>query len=90
MQERLSRNKEIGRRIRTYREAAGVKVIDVAQAMGVSRQFYYDLELGKKGLTALRLEEIARILQVDMYVLLTGRERQPPPLPPAPVRVSQP
>lgn len=79
MQDRISKQKDMGRRIRTYREAIPLRAVEVAAFLGVSRQYYYDIEIGRKGLTIPRLEKLALILHVDMNVLVSGAERKPRP-----------
>ncbi len=77
MQERFSKKKEIGRRLRTYREAARVRAVAAAEAIHVQRQFVYDLENGKKNLTLEKLQILSTLYKVDMNLIVNGRLPEP-------------
>jgi transcriptional regulator with XRE-family HTH domain len=55
----------IGDKIRKVREIKGLKQENIATALGMSITAYGNLERGETAVTVERLEEIAKILEVD-------------------------
>jgi len=71
MRERLE---EIGSRLRELREISGISAEEMAEFLQVSTEAYSDYEEGKLDIPASSLVEIARKLNVDLSLLLTGEE----------------
>jgi len=71
MRERLE---EIGSRLRELREISGISAEEMAELLQVSTEAYSDYEEGKLDIPASSLVEIARKLNVDLSLLLTGEE----------------
>jgi transcriptional regulator with XRE-family HTH domain len=71
MRERLE---EIGSRLRELREISGIPAEEMAELLQVSTESYNDYEEGKLDIPASSLVEIARKLNVDLSLLLTGEE----------------
>ncbi|MFW2080672.1 XRE family transcriptional regulator [Acinetobacter guillouiae] len=59
-------------RLRTTRLDRGLSQADVARAVGMSQPSYHSLERGATS-RSVYLTEIAKVLQVDSYWLLTGK-----------------
>jgi transcriptional regulator with XRE-family HTH domain len=55
----------IGDKIRKVREIKGLKQENIATALGMSVTAYGNLERGETAVTVARLEEIAKVLEVD-------------------------
>jgi transcriptional regulator with XRE-family HTH domain len=60
----------IGETLREARAAAGITQADVADAVGVSRQLYADIEAGKTALRMDQLDGIARAVGVTPWTLV--------------------
>lgn len=74
-------NREVGVRIRKVREEAGIKVAELAAAVGVSRQSLYMWEKGETGVTPMNLGLVANALCVradDLVPTLTPSMRPRP------------
>jgi transcriptional regulator with XRE-family HTH domain len=71
MRERLE---EIGSRLRELREISGISTEEMADLLQVSTESYSNYEEGKLDIPASSLVEIARKLNVDLSLLLTGEE----------------
>ena len=67
-------NQEIASRVRELRELRELTAASMAEALGVSEERYSVMESGTEDLSASTLNEIARILNVDLALLLTGKE----------------
>lgn len=65
-------------RIRDLRKNKGVSGTFVADKLGISPQYYYDIERGKKKLSAKMVSEIADIFETNTEYLL-GRSDDPSP-----------
>jgi transcriptional regulator with XRE-family HTH domain len=65
---------EIGSRLRELRELSRLSVDDMASYLNVPVEIYNCFEEGKQDIPASKLIEIARKFDVDMGLLLTGRE----------------
>lgn len=66
-------NRETGGRVRELRIASGLTREKLAEAADISVQFLSDLELGKKGMSALTLKKISSALSVTSDYILFGR-----------------
>ncbi len=71
MQEKI---KEIAARIHELRELSNISVEDMAERLSISADVYEQYDVGVKDIPASILFEIARELDVDMTLLLTGEE----------------
>lgn len=67
--------KEIGKRIQDLRKKRHMRVVEVAEKLGITRQHVYNLESGKKSLTVERLQQIRTVFNVNVDELL-GRKRR--------------
>ncbi len=65
---------DIGSRLRELRELFGISDDDMANYLNVPIETYNCFEEGKEDIPASKLIEIARRFDVDMGLLLTGRE----------------
>ena len=63
--------KEIGRRISETRKSKGLSQENLAKLLKISRPSLTQIELGKRNLTVLELNEIANILSISIYRLLS-------------------
>jgi len=63
---------EIGRRIKDKRISEGFSREKLATMSHISDKFLYDIEVGKKGMSADTLHKIAEALEVTSDYLLTG------------------
>ena len=63
---------EIGKRIEILREDCKMTREELAEKAGVSTKFLYEIEKGKKGLSALTLLKLARVLNTSCDYILTG------------------
>lgn len=63
---------ELYRKISQVREAKKISRAEMATALNMSSQSYWNVETGKTELTVSRLIEIAEILEVNAIELLTG------------------
>ncbi|MBR2215731.1 MAG: helix-turn-helix transcriptional regulator [Selenomonadaceae bacterium] len=69
-------NTSIGRRLRGVRETQGRTREQVAERADISAQFLFEIETGKKGMTARTIINLARALDISTDYLLLG-EAQP-------------
>lgn len=72
-------NRRLGRRIAACRTAAGVRLADAADRVGVSLQIFQRYETGEVGLTVGRFLRICEALEVPAARLLEGIADPPPP-----------
>ncbi len=63
---------EMGRRIRSRREAVGLSREKLAELLAVSPQFIADIEYGNKGVSIKRLYMLSQILNVTTDYILAG------------------
>ena len=71
---------ELGRRIKTARDACGLTQEQVGVALGVSRPSVAQMELGNRSVSSLELERLAYLFGRDMREFLTGEFRTDDPL----------
>ena len=57
---------QVRKRIRSIREEKGLRALDVAEKIGVSRPFFTQMESGARGLTVYYLFKIAKALDVTI------------------------
>ena len=69
-------NEEIGMRVRRRREVLGYTREQIAERANISVQFLFDIEKGKKSMTALTIVNLAAALSVSIDFLLLGTERK--------------
>lgn len=67
-------NQEIADRIRELRELKEMSVDQMAQALSVTPERYQVLESGSEDISASKLNQIAQLFNVDLALLLTGKE----------------
>ena len=65
----------IRKRIRAIREQKGLRAIDVANGIRLSRPYYTQLEGGTRRLSAEHVQKIARVLGVSVLDLYEGKGR---------------
>ena len=65
-------NVEIGLRIQEIRKERNMTREDLAEKAEISTKFLYEIEGGKKGLSAESIYKISRALSVSSDYLLTG------------------
>lgn len=63
---------EIGNRIRTLRERAGYSREKMSEIANIGAKFLYEIETGKKGMSAYTLLNISRALNVSCDYILKG------------------
>src|SRR5271157_3313951 len=68
---------EIGRRIRTLREAKGLSQADIEKRSGLLRSYVSRVENGHTAPSLSTLEKIAKAIEVEPYQLLSGEPRPP-------------
>jgi transcriptional regulator with XRE-family HTH domain len=67
----------IGRKIRTLREAKGLSQGDIERRSGLLRSYISRVEGGYTAPSLATLEKFAKALEVEAYQLLYGREGRP-------------
>ncbi len=72
MEEHKELNHEIGERIRAIRESQAKTREQLAEVAHISPQFLFDIETGRKGMTARTLIGIAVALNVSTDYILLG------------------
>lgn len=63
---------EIGKRIKLLREASGFTREELAEKAEISSKFLYEVEKGRKGLSADTLLKISRTLSCSCDYIMTG------------------
>lgn len=69
-------NVEIGMRIQQIRRERNITREDLAGQAEVSTKFLYEVERGKKGLSAESVYKVSKALSVSCDYLLKGEEKQ--------------
>ena len=59
-------------RLRSYRQARGLSIREIADAAGIAASTYGQKELGKYPFNADELDALARVYQISLAELLTG------------------
>ena len=65
---------EMGKRLEKVRESRGMTREEVAERAGISTKFLYEVERGKKGISAQTVVRLAKTLSVSCDYLLIGEE----------------
>ena len=68
-------NKEVGKRIRKLREEQNLTREELASKAEITTKFLYEVENGKKGLSASNLFKIATVLSSSCDYILLGVHR---------------
>ena len=68
-------NEEIGARVRKRRIELGCTREQIAERANISVQFLFDIEKGKKSMTAMTIVNLAEALSVSIDFLLLGAEK---------------
>ena len=68
-------NEDIGVRVRRRREVLGCTREQIAERANISVQFLFDIEKGKKSMTAMTIVNLAEALSVSIDFLLLGAEK---------------
>ena len=66
---------DVGNRIKGMREIRNMTREELAEKSGISSKFLYEIELGKKGLSADTLLKISKTLSCSCDYVLTGQNR---------------
>lgn len=69
-------NVAIGSRIRQRREELGCTREQIAERANISVQFLFDIEKGKKSMTAMTIVNLAKALSVSIDFLLLGTAKE--------------
>lgn len=72
----MNLNKRVAANIKKLREAKGIKQAVLAKALNITEQYYSKIENGKCNLYLDKIEEIAQVLQVSAFSLLTDGLRE--------------
>ena len=67
---------EIGKRIKEIREETKLSREELADKAGISIKFLYEIENGKKGLSAETLLKISQALSCSCDYILTGKNKE--------------
>lgn len=67
---------EIGKRIKEQRTARNMTREELAEKSQISSKFLYEIELGKKGLSADTLLKIANTLSCSCDYIMTGEHKK--------------
>ena len=68
-------NTEIGNRIKALREGNKISREELADKAGISTKFLYEVENGKKGISAETLLKISQALCYSCDYILTGENK---------------
>lgn len=68
--------KQIGKNLKALREKSGLRAVEIARALRVTRQHIYQLESGNKKLTVERLQQFGRVFKVEPEKIL-GNGKKP-------------
>ena len=67
-------NKAVGKRIRELREECGYSVKKLRGFTGLSESFIYDIEAGRRGVSAENILLLSRVLGVTTDYLILGNQ----------------
>lgn len=76
--ERSQMLKHFGARLKQLRQTAGLTQEELAEAAGFSRSYYTEIETGKRNVSLLNLQRLARCLNLSVSELVdveTGTNR---------------
>lgn len=68
----MTKSTEMGTRIKEYRQLLGLTREEVAEKLDITPRFYYDLELGLKGMSVTTLCKICSTLHISSDYILFG------------------
>ena len=74
----MSQAVEMGKRIKEYRLRLGYTREEVAEKLDLTPRFYYDLELGLKGMSLNTLCKICSTLKISSDYILFGDQSEEP------------
>lgn len=63
-----------GERVKILRSERGYSRVHLAEIAGISEKFLYEIELGKKGFSAVTLLKLSKALGVSLDYIMTGAE----------------
>ena len=66
-------NADLGARVRKTRESRGLTREKLAEAADIDTKFLYEIETGKKGMSAKTLTSIALALNVSLDAIALGK-----------------
>ena len=66
---------EMGKRIEKLREKRGQTREEVAEKAGISTKFLYEVERGRKGISAQTLLKLSQVLDTSCDYIMTGEEK---------------
>ena len=69
-------NIEVGKRIKEFREEIKMTREELAEKVGISTKFLYEVENGKKGLSAETLLKISKALSCSCDYILLGEKKE--------------
>ena len=69
-------NIEVGKRIKEFREEIKMTREELAEKVGISTKFLYEVENGKKGLSAETLLKISKALSCSCDYILLGKKNE--------------
>ena len=72
--EKLIEQKEIGKRIKTYRMQKTLGQTELAERLGISQTHMSNIEHGKVGMTVEVLVKLAKIFEVSLDELVLGKK----------------
>lgn len=72
----MTKATEIGARIKKCRLLLGFTREDLAEKLDITPRFYYDLELGLKGMSLATLCKICSTLQISSDYILFGNDNE--------------
>ena len=77
---RLAHQREVGRRLKDWREANGNRKIDISVKLGISHQRWHNYEIGKRPFNILLAADLKRADRTfPLEWIITGNERQMTP-----------
>lgn len=56
-------------KLKQIRKESGIKVVKIAEMLGITRRHYYDLEKGSTPFTNDKIQKLARVFGVDYSYL---------------------
>lgn len=69
---------ELGMRIRQLRQKKGLTIEETAHLAGVHPNYLGDVERGKNNFSVGTLEKVAKVLEVNIFEIFSGKPTHPP------------